>query len=76
MHLEAVLAAAAAKKHILLEKPIATRGLYQRTGCPPHPMYPLTKLLWLRGHQPDLWGSTLRWGRSRWTIPSLRAQAF
>ena len=37
-------------------------GLYPRTGCPPHPMYPLAKLLWLRGHQPDLWGSTPRWG--------------
>ncbi len=36
--------------------------LYPRTGCPPHPMYPLTKLMWLRAHSQDLWASTPRWG--------------
>lgn len=30
------------------------RSLYHRTGCPPHPMYPLYKLIWLREAQPDL----------------------
>jgi gluconokinase len=27
--------------------------LYQRTGCPAHPMYPLYKIIWLRDEQPD-----------------------
>ncbi|BDG59137.1 gluconokinase [Caldinitratiruptor microaerophilus] len=30
-------------------------GLAARTGCPPHPMYPLYKLRWLREERPDLW---------------------
>lgn len=28
--------------------------LYARTGCPPHPMYPLYKLMWLGQTQPDI----------------------
>ncbi len=28
--------------------------LYQQTGCPPHGMYPLYKLIWLRQEQPAL----------------------
>lgn len=34
--------------------------LYLRTGCRVHPMYPLSKLLWLRKHQPELWGAVDR----------------
>lgn len=30
------------------------RVLYQATGCPPHGMYPLYKLGWLKKHQPEL----------------------
>ncbi|MBD2844998.1 gluconokinase [Paenibacillus sp. IB182496] len=29
-------------------------AIYRRTGVPIHPMTPLTKLLWLREHRPDL----------------------
>ncbi len=36
--------------------------LYLRTGCPPHPMYPLAKLLWVRKHQPELCASAPLWG--------------
>lgn len=34
--------------------------LYARTGCPPHPMYPLYKLIWLREHQPALFAAAAR----------------
>mgnify|MGYP001049129532 CR=1 FL=1 len=34
--------------------------LYARTGCPPHPMYPLYKLMWLQANRPDV---TARAGR-------------
>lgn len=33
----------------------------QRTGCPIHSSYWPAKLLWLRGHRPDLWRRQVRW---------------
>jgi gluconokinase len=30
------------------------QDLYRRTGCPPHGMYPLYKIMWLRQEQPEL----------------------
>lgn len=29
--------------------------LYGKTGCRVHPMYPLSKVLWLQGHEPEVW---------------------
>lgn len=29
-------------------------AIYQRTGCPVHPMYPMTKVAWIRKHRPEL----------------------
>lgn len=34
--------------------------LYQETGCPAHPMYPLYKILWLRESRPQLYSSAWR----------------
>lgn len=34
---------------------------YARTGCPPHTMYPLYKLLWFKRHQPELLRRAARW---------------
>jgi gluconokinase len=41
------------------QSPIAAE-LYQQTGCPPHGMYPLYKLLWLRQERPDLFAQSTR----------------
>ena len=35
-------------------------AIYARTGCPPHPMYPLYKILWLKQEQPDLFSRTAK----------------
>jgi gluconokinase len=35
--------------------------LHVRTGTPLHPMAPLSKLLWFREHDPELWGAARRW---------------
>ncbi|WP_223167262.1 gluconokinase [Nonomuraea sp. SYSU D8015] len=35
--------------------------LHQATGTPVHPMSPLTKLAWLREHEPELFRRTTRW---------------
>jgi gluconokinase len=34
--------------------------LYQQTGCPPHGMYPLYKIIWFRENKPDLFRKTTR----------------
>lgn len=34
--------------------------LYKRTGCPPHPMYPFYKLLWLKEERPEVFKKTRR----------------
>src|SRR5690606_24074006 len=34
------------------------RDLHKHTGTPVHPMSPLTKIAWLRQHQPDLFRRT------------------
>lgn len=31
------------------------RELYHRTGCPVHPLYPVSKILWLREHRPQVY---------------------
>jgi gluconokinase len=35
--------------------------LYRETGCPPHGMYPLYKILWLREHRPEVFKSARRY---------------
>ncbi|MCX7856924.1 MAG: gluconokinase [Deltaproteobacteria bacterium] len=40
-----------AKRYRLSEEGLE---LYKRTGCPPHPMYPLYKLLWLKENELDI----------------------
>ncbi|MEJ5377908.1 MAG: gluconokinase [bacterium] len=34
--------------------------LYQETGCPVHPMYPLYKIMWLREERPETFSRTRR----------------
>lgn len=34
--------------------PALCRSFYERTGCPIHACYPLAKIIWLRGHQNEL----------------------
>lgn len=36
------------------------RSFYVRTGCPPHPMYPLYKLMWLRQNRPEVFARAAR----------------
>ena len=36
------------------------RRMYDITGLTVHPMYPLAKMLWLRKHEPDVFGKTAR----------------
>lgn len=38
-----------------LEKLLPAKDLYERTGCPLHPMYPLAKLLWLKQERPEIY---------------------
>ncbi len=33
-------------------------SVYRRTGCPVHPMYPMTKVAWLHEERPDLFKNT------------------
>lgn len=48
-------------------------GIYARTGCPPHTMYPLYKFLWAQASRPDLMCAAHRWASikelliHRWT---------
>jgi gluconokinase len=37
-------------------------GIHGRTGTPSHPMAPLPKLMWLREHEPELFGRAACWG--------------
>jgi len=39
----------------------AGKSLYQETGCPPHGMYPLYKIIWLRENRPEVFGSAKRY---------------
>lgn len=43
-----------------LAESAAAHDLYLRTGCRVHPMYPLSKLLWLREHAPEVWAAADR----------------
>lgn len=38
------------------EDPAMCKSFYERTGCPIHACYPLAKIIWLRQHQPSLFG--------------------
>lgn len=35
-------------------------AIYQRTGCPIHPMCPLSKILWFKNEQPDIFNKTYK----------------
>lgn len=37
-------------------------SFYRRTGCPFHPMYPLTKIAWLHKERPDVWKNAAFFG--------------
>jgi len=37
-------------------------SIYSRTGCPLHPMYPMTKIAWLRRERPDVFGNSAYFG--------------
>jgi xylulokinase len=37
---------------------IGRERLYEMTGLPPHPMYTLPKILWLRNHRPELFSAS------------------
>jgi gluconokinase len=34
--------------------------IYQKTGCPLHPMYPLYKILWFKHERPDIFAKTAK----------------
>jgi gluconokinase len=42
------------------QTPLA-EDLYQQTGCPPHGMYPLYKILWLRENKPQIFQKAARY---------------
>ena len=44
----------------LKHQPVARR-LYEETGCPVHGMYPLYKILWLRGNRPEVFEKAWRY---------------
>lgn len=35
-------------------------GIYSRTGCPPHPLYPMYKIAWFRHELPDIFVQTAK----------------
>jgi len=37
-------------------------SIYRRTGCPLHPMYPMTKIAWLRKEHPDVFKNAVYFG--------------
>jgi xylulokinase len=43
-----------------LEQKLGKRHLYDLTGLVVHPMFPIPKTLWLRDHQPETYGSAVR----------------
>jgi gluconokinase len=43
-----------------IKKGNLARRLYEQTGCPPHGMYPLYKIMWFRDEMPDLFRKTAR----------------
>jgi gluconokinase len=40
-----------------IPKEMDLRGLYERTGCPLHPMYPFAKLLWFKEERPEIFAA-------------------
>ena len=42
------------------ERTVGREGIYRITGLPPHPMYALAKILWLKRHQPDQFRAAAR----------------
>lgn len=36
------------------------KELYRKTGCPMHPMYPLSKILWFKHERPDIFKNTAK----------------
>lgn len=50
-------------------------SLYARTGCPLHTLYPLSKLVWLRTHEPDLFARARRFASAKdWLVLQLTGQ--
>jgi gluconokinase len=46
--------------------------LHRRSGTPVHPMSPLTKIMWFRRHEPELFGRVRTWtGLKGWIVWSL-----
>jgi xylulokinase len=43
-----------------LEQEIGRKRLFQITGLVAHPMYSIPKMIWLRRHRPDMFGSATR----------------
>jgi xylulokinase len=43
-----------------LEAAIGRAEIYRITGVPPHPMFALNKILWLRAHAPEVWNRAKR----------------
>ena len=37
-------------------------AVYRRTGCPINPIYPMTKIAWMRRDQPEMFARTARFG--------------
>ena len=43
-----------------IRKTLLASNLYHQTGCPPHGMYPLYKILWLREKEPEIYRQASR----------------
>lgn len=43
-----------------LKQQYSGEKIYEKTGCPPHPMYPLYKIKWFKDERPDLFARTVK----------------
>lgn len=43
-----------------LKEAYSGEAIYEKTGCPPHPMYPLYKIKWFKDERPDLFAKTAK----------------
>jgi gluconokinase len=43
-----------------IKKHYDANDIYSRTGCPVHPMYPLSKILWFKNERPSIFSKTFK----------------
>lgn len=65
----------AAEQAERIKRQMGGHEIYRRTGTPIHPMSPLTKLLWIREQQPDLFQRARYWaGLKEYVLQRLTGQ--